>query len=574
MPRRLVVFAGLLLVATTSAAVTFRVGPPDAFTLAAHVIALTAPEMEGRASGTVGADRAARYLVDRFAAAGLRPGGEHGSFLQSFVIGSTVRLGAGSSLTRLGAVPARFEAGRDWMPHAGSRRGTVRGELVFAGSGVSTSGHDDYAGLDVTGRVVLVLDGAPPHWSGPPPSRLDKLIVARQRGAVALLIAGNGLPALEATSAPFNLVSGALTAATTDALLASSGLTHAALAQNVAESRAPTSRATRVEVELRVDLQAVDVRTANVIGVVPGHDPARASEAVVVGAHYDHLGRSGGTVFPGADDNASGTAVVLELARAFATAAGTPRTLVFVLFSGEELGLLGSRHYVRNPAVSMERTVAMINLDMVGRLGDRPLGVGGVATGGGLKTVVDEVGRRLNIALADREAPGGASDHAPFYSAGVPVLFFHTGAHSDYHRPTDTADKIDADGLARVAAASAHVIEDIAGRPRPTYVALAAPPPRSPRAPAPRGVAFLGVSPARAGISDGVQLGAVVPDGAAARAGMREGDIIVRLGEVPVQSFEALRAALQMRRPGDPVRVVYLRDGEDRTTQAVLGERP
>jgi S1-C subfamily serine protease len=118
------------------------------------------------------------------------------------------------------------------------------------------------------------------------------------------------------------------------------------------------------------------------------------------------------------------------------------------------------------------------------------------------------------------------------------------------------------------------VIQDVAGGPRPTYVAVPAPPPRSPGAPTPRGVAFLGVSPARAGLSDGVRLGAVVPDGAAARAGMREGDIIIRLGEAPVQSFEELRAALQVRRPGDRVLVVYLRDGEDRTAQAVLGERP
>ena len=196
-----------------------------------------------------------------------------------------------------------------------------------------------------------------------------------------------------------------------------------------------------------------------------------------------------------------------------------------------------------------------------------------MANGGGLKAVVDDAGRQLGIGLGDRDAPGSASDHAPFDKAGVPVLFFHTGAHPDYHRPTDTADKIDTDGLARVAAVAARVIEAVAGRPRPTYVALPAPPPRASGAPNSRGVAFLGVSPARTGISDGVRLGAVVPDGAAARAGMREGDIIIRLGEAPVQSFDELRAALQVRRPGDPVQVVYLRDGKDRTAQAVR-ERP
>jgi hypothetical protein len=571
--RRRVFLTGVMLVATASASVAFHVAPPGPSTLAAHVVALVAPEMEGRASGTVGGERAARYIVDHFVAAGLRPGGEGGSFLQSFVIGSTVQLGAGSSLVRLGASPVRFEAGRDWMPHGGSSRGPVRGELVFAGYGVSESERDDYAGLDVTGRVVLVLEGAPPQLPGPPPSRLDRLIAARRRGAIALLVAGDELPSLESTSAPVNLVSGALTAATTDALLAPSGLTRAEVVRRAADSRASPPPAIGVEVSLGVDLLAVDVRTANVIGVVPGRDPARAAEAVVVGAHYDHLGRSDGTVYPGADDNASGTAVVLELARALATAGGAPRTLVFALFSGEEMGLRGSRHYVGNPTVPIERTVAMINLDMVGRLGDRPLNVGGVGTGSGLETAVEDAGRQLGTALADREAPGGASDHAPFYGAGVPVLFFHTGAHPDYHRATDTADKIDADGLARVAAVSARVIEDVAGRARPTYVALP-PPARSPGAPAPRGVAFLGVSPARAGLSDGVWLGTVVPDSAAARAGMREGDIIVRLGEVPVRSFEELRAALRVRRPGDPVQVVYLRDGEDRTVQAVLGERP
>jgi Zn-dependent M28 family amino/carboxypeptidase len=190
-----------------------------------------------------------------------------------------------------------------------------------------------------------------------------------------------------------------------------------------------------------VHLDREERRTANVIGILPGSDPARASEVVVLGAHYDHLGRAGGVVHPGADDNASGTAVVLGVALALAAAGGMARTLVVVFFSGEEIGLLGSAHYVKHPPLPIERTAAMLNFDMVGRMRNDRLNVGGVESGGGLRALVERVtsGDRLDLVLA---IPVRSVRPRLVYAAGVPVLFFHTGGHDGYHAPGDTADKI------------------------------------------------------------------------------------------------------------------------------------
>ena len=187
--------------------------------------------------------------------------------------------------------------------------------------------------------------------------------------------------------------------------------------------------------------------TSNVIGVLPGTDPALRDQAIVIGAHYDHLGRGGdssmapdqhGQVHHGADDNASGTAVVMALARAFTAAGGAPRTLVFAAFSGEELGLLGSAEYVRRPTVPIDKTVLMVNLDMVGRLRDGRLYIGGIDSGTGLRAVVTRATADLSLTLELSPSPFGPSDHTSFYVAGRPVLFFFTGIHDDYHRPSDT----------------------------------------------------------------------------------------------------------------------------------------
>jgi hypothetical protein len=571
MSRRLsATLAAVLVLALAAASAASSLVPPGAAELRDHVDVLAAPEMEGRGSATPGAERAAWYIASALAASGLRPGGDAGTFFQEFSIGTdSLRPAADVALAGVGPASRDLAVGREWLPHGGSRSGEVTGEVVFVGAGLPEAGRDDYAGADLGGRIALALDD--PAGAARPASRLDKVIAARRAGAAALLIATDALPAVSATSAAVSLVSASLTRDAADALLAPSGRRLADLA-----TAGPAPMATGVFARIRVGLERADRRTANVIGILPGTDPALAGEAVVIGAHYDHLGRQRGIVHPGADDNASGTAVVLGLARAAAAAGGMPRTLVFALFSGEELGLLGSGYYVRHPAVPLDRTVAMLNFDMVGRMRDDRLTVSGVESGSGLRAVASRAVAAERLTGVLRDGPLGPSDHARFYTGGVPVLFFHTGSHGDYHRPSDTADRVDAPGMARVAGVAARILVELAGGARPTYVSL----PSSGRADqggsgsGARGEAFLGVGGDGREDSDGVPLRSVMAGRAAARAGLRDGDVLVRIGDVPVNSFDELRAAIRLRKPGDTVRIVFLRAGEDQVTSATLGARP
>jgi membrane-associated protease RseP (regulator of RpoE activity) len=571
--RRAFLFLTLsLLLGAAGALARAAVVPPVAERLAEDVSALTTPEMDGRRPATAGGVRAARHLADRLAAIGLKPGGDRGSFLQSFVLETSSRLGLATSLDISGGATGRLVAGRDFTPHGGSPSGEVSGDVVFVGYGahLPAAGYDDYASVDVRGKVVLALDGAPPHLAPARVTRLEKLIAAKRHGAAAVLVAGTELPSLDKTAVAGGLVSAALTRPTADTILAAAGQTVAAAADAITAARGPASFATGARARLRVDLVADDVRGANVVGILPGADPTLADEAVVVGAHFDHLGSVGGVVHPGADDNASGTALVLGLARAFATAGGAGRTLVFALFDAEEIGLIGSRHYVSRPALPLARTVAMVNFDMVGRMHDRPLGVRGGDSGTPLRAMVADVARKEGVAVDVHGSPHGASDHSRFYDAGVPVLFFTTGVHGDYHKPTDTADRIDAAGMARVAALAVRVVERLASEPRPVYVKLA--PPRR-QSSVGGGGAFFGVVALPRPGADGLRLTTVMSGTAAANAGLRDGDVIVRFAETAVDDIEQLKTLIAARRPGDVVSVLYMRDGDAHTTSATLGSR-
>lgn len=597
--RRLLV---VLLVATAGAARAAAPPPvPPAEWLLGQVRALSAPETEGRASGTPGAERAARHIAAAFQAAGLRPGGDGGTYFQSFPVPTGIRLGARNALAIVAPARRELALGRDFTPLAVSADGVVEGEVVFAGYGITAPdlGWDDYAGLDVKARVVVVLSGEPRRRDPTSPfrrpdayhysERAHKIINAREHGAQAIVLlpppdGDDALPALRGLAQAWSVVAVFATRAVGEALLAPSGRRLADVAELIDRTLAPQSfPLPGVRVRAAVSLVRERGTAANVVGVLPGTDPRLAGEAVVIGAHYDHLGRGGegslapeqaGAVHPGADDNASGTAAVLGLARAFADAGGTPRTLVFVAFAGEELGLLGSSHYVGHPTVPMERTVLMVNLDMVGRLRGRTLYVGGVDSGTGLRALVQAAGAGEGLRLMLHADPFAPSDHTAFAGARRPVLFLFTGAHADYHRPSDTWEKIDAPGLRAVAAFAARVVAAVAAQPAaPTWVEVKMPPaPAGGRA---RGYGPLfGVVPAFGDAAGaGVKIGGMRPGSPAEQAGVRPGDVLVRFAGVRVATLQDFVFALRGRRAGDRVEVTVLRDGVEHHLEAVLQER-
>jgi hypothetical protein len=560
-----------------------------------HVKALAAPELEGRASGSPGAERAANLVAAEMHRLGLKPGGDGGTWLQAFTVPTGIRLGATNTLEFLAPTSRPLALGRDFAPLTVSAEGRREAELVFAGYGISAPdlGWDDYAGIDVRGRIVLVLEHEPRRADPAGPfrqpdayhygQRSHKLINAREHGALGILLIapGEALPALTGHAQSTGILAAAITPAVGDALLATAGTSVAAAAAAIDAGPAPRSFAVPgARLALQVSLMRERGRTANVVGILPGRDTRLREEAVVIGAHYDHLGRGGqgslapdavGEVHPGADDNASGVAALLGLARAFATAGGAPRTLVFVAFSGEEMGLLGSAHYVRHVAHPIERTVLMLNLDMVGRLRQRTLYVGGVDSGSGLRELVQAQAGGLTLSV--RGDPFGPSDHASFYAAGRPVLFLFTGAHADYHRPGDTWDKVDAAGLAEVTAFAARVVEAVAGSAAPPAYARVVAPPGSTG----RGTGygpFFGVVP-EFGESEwpGVRVGGVRAGSPADKAGVRQGDVIVAFAGLTVRTLEDFTFALRGRRPGDRVEVTVVREGAERRLDAVLEER-
>lgn len=599
---------GAMLTARVLAALVFlafgaahATGPevPPAEWLLNQVTVLSAPETEGRGSGTAGADRAARHIAAEFQAAGLKPAGDRGTYLQSFSVPTGIRLGPVNALTILTPAKKALVLGRDFTPLPVSADGVEESEVVFAGYGITAPGlgWDDYAGLDARGKIVLVLGGDPrPSDPGTPfrrpeayhySERSHKIINAREHGARGILLvahpgaASEALPPLRGIAQPWSIAAAFVTRADADALLAPAGKRLVGAADAIDRALAPQSfPLPGVRVRLEVGLVRERGTAANVVGVLPGTDPRLAREAIVIGAHYDHLGRGGegslapdqiGAIHPGADDNASGTAAVIGLARAFAAGGGAPRTLVFVAFAGEEMGLLGSAHYVKNPAHPLEATVLMVNLDMVGRLRDGKLYLAGVDSGTGLRALVTAAASG-GLTPELRADPFAPSDHTAFYTAGRPVLFFFTGAHGDYHRPSDTWEKVNAPGLHAVTAFAARVVAAAAREPvAPAYVKLQAPP--SPVRAGGYGP-FFGVIPEFGETQQaGVTISGVRPGSPAEQAGARAGDVLVTFAGVAVKTLEDFTFALRGRRPGERVEFTILRDGAEQRLRTVLEER-
>jgi hypothetical protein len=324
----------------------------------------------------------------------------------------------------------------------------------------------------------------------------------------------------------------------------------------------------------------------NVVGLVRGSHPRLAREAVVVGAHYDHLGLGGrhsmaadaiGEVHNGADDNASGTAALLEIARAAAANRDDfRRTLVFAAFAGEELGLLGSAHYVEYAPVPIERTVAMINLDMIGRPAGRIV-LSGLDTSPALRQDVEAAtrNRSIEVRAAGRGTAVASSDDASFRSRRVPALAFFSGFHGDYHRPSDDWDKIDVEGATEVARIALALVERIARRTtRPAFVPQSAPPPQGTPTSGGGYGPYFGSVPDFTESDAGVRFSDIRPGSPADQAGLRRGDVLIRFDGQAIVTLHDFTYALRDKQPGDLVPVVVLRNGREVQAEVKLGVRP
>lgn len=338
-----------------------------------------------------------------------------------------------------------------------------------------------------------------------------------------------------------------------------------------------------VQLEIRVGVTESKAKSPNVIGVLPGKGML-ADETVVIGAHYDHVGMGGfGSLAPGthavhngADDNASGTAMLLQIADRSVALLGkqaSHRRLVFIAFTGEERGLLGSKHYVQQPRFPISKTVTMINLDMVGRLNDNDLTVYGTGSSPRFNSMLDEIESQSEIKFTRIETGFGPSDHESFYSAGVPVLFFFTGLHNDYHRPSDDFEKLNLGGMIRITDIVCQVAVRVAtASERPSYVKIKGRPVIRRQLTVYLGVSMSG-DPAIARTGDGVVLSQVVPESPAAAAGLRVGDRLVSYDTKEIGTIDDLMKRLRQSAPGDTVRIGLVRQGENLTIPVRLRAR-
>lgn len=556
---------------------------------------LAADDTEGRGLGTKGIEKAADYLESRLRGDGLQPAFGK-SYRQSFRVKTGVALADGNELQGV--------ARDDWTPLGFASSGAFSAPIVFAGYGIAAQplGYDDFAGLDVKGKVVLMLRYEPQEkddksvFDGRKPSRWSavryKVLQARERGAVAVVFATgplqdetkDKLPAL-ANDGPQSPAGIPVIQVRTSVAQKWVGADLAQWQKDVDSDLKPRSRLLPVTLTGRVSVKNTFVDTVNLAGILPGRG-ALASEFVVIGAHYDHLGYGGeGSLRPnvraihnGADDNASGTASVLAIAETLGKSladAKNRRTILFALFSGEESGLAGSAYFVDHAPIPLAKTVAMINLDMVGALRDDGLAALGADSAPEWRAVIDRAAAATKLQVASRGDGYGPSDQTSFYALRIPVLHFFTGAHDRYHTPDDKADAINFAGMARVVDFTSRIAAEVAkGDVTPTYARLAVAPAMEGDS---RGYgAYLGTVPdyrAMDAASGGVLLADVRAGGPADRAGIKGGDRIVEMAGTRIENLYDMTYALQDHKPGETIDVVVIRNEQRTTLKATLGTR-
>jgi Peptidase family M28/PDZ domain/PA domain len=576
---------------------------PDAYV--AHVRYLASPELKGRGAGTPELEMAAGYIERQFRVDGLKPF-TPGGYMQAFQVTTDARLGPHNQLVVSSeGVETKLEPERDFIPFNFSAAGSASAPVVFAGYGITATeyNYDDYSGIDAKDKFVLIIRHEPQEMDEKSvfagknftahAQFAMKATNAKMHGARGVILV-NDMPThpgdkddfekFGRTAGPDNagILFLQVHAAEADKLLGRAGKNLEGLITAIDHNLKPQSF---VLPDVRVSTTLDIEREVKIVHNVGAYLPGQTKEYVIIGAHYDHLGLGDqhsmapseiGKPHPGADDNASGTAAVLELAKWFSKQPRPQRGVLFLAFAGEELGLLGSSYYVNHPELPLENAVAMINMDMIGRMRDSKIYVSGVGTGTTLEKLLDETKARHDVTIDISEKAGwGASDHTSFTAKQIPVLFFFSGLHADYHRPSDTWDKIDGPATARLLDLIADLSIQLANEaPRPQYVRVSEPTPQG----AVGGGG--GYGPSFGSVPDfsevpggGVKFADVREGSPAAKAGLKAGDILVEFDGKPIQNLYDFTYALRSKKPGDLVLVKVVRSGQPIEAKVLLGER-
>lgn len=551
-----------------------------------HISYLASDELKGRRTGTPGDSLAAEYIRRELKQSGLIPMYDKG--FQKFRVTDKIIPGPANSLLLNGE---SLKLDMDFSPFAFSENNSFNGELVFVGYGFGINEDslkwNDYAGLDVKGKIVMMLRADPEIEKTMSPfmkySRdRDKVLQAKDMGANAvLLVSGKAFDPedkfdpLTKGDQSVGLPAFRISRKIANTILEQKKLTIDDLEKKLNEQRKPDSFTTCVKISGHSDVIQTTIPTRNIVMVLPGSDPALKNEYVVLGAHFDHLGMGGpgsGSRVPdtvavhyGADDNASGVGMVLELAEKLAAnPQSRKRSIVFALFSGEEMGLLGSKKFVENPEIDLKMVNAMINLDMVGRLNDSTkFQIGGVGTAEPFRKLITGSCDTTIMKLSLSEEGYGPSDHASFYGKDIPVLFLSSGAHLDYHTPADSWDKINYEGMVKISDMAFLIISDVANSASKLIFKEAGPKLASGRGISRRKGVTLGIMPDFAGnVKNGLRADLITPGRPAAIGGMKKGDIITSINGKPVNNIQDYMFRMGQLKHGETISIEVLRNGK------------
>jgi len=569
-----------------------------ALKIAEYVKFLASDELEGRYPGTPGNYRAADFIESKLKEFGLQP--IAGTYRQTFpfpvaykisekniVIWEKLIEKPGIPKEMWKSIPKNWSVNVDFQPLAISENGTVSGEVVFAGYGITAKDldYDDYENIDVKGKIVIVLsdsaEGKPKDERFIPYSKLSyKAMNAREHGAVGIIFvkvqsdSANVFYPLKVSS--FNKSSGiiAIQASRTEiAKFFPKGANLYPTEMEMQKTKKPKSfLIPDTKVTITVDISKETVEVPNVFGLIKGTDPELSKEYIVIGAHFDHLGWGtenslyrGKTpaIHNGADDNASGVSAILHLAEQLSKNP-LKRSVIVVAFNGEEEGLLGSAYFVKNPPVPIEQIVLMLNFDMVGRLRENKLNIFGTGSSTTFDKVIDSVAVLDSLILTKGTEGYGPSDHSSFYSSKVPVLFLFTGAHSDYHMPSDDAEKIDCDGILKVTGFALKVLERYGNSTeKPDYIVVPVEKKESQGNAPGYAKVWFGIVPNFEDNPQGLKITGVSPGSPAEKAGLQSDDIITKFGGKTVKNLMDLTYLLREYKPNDVVDVVVIRGGKE-----------